>query len=418
MLAAASLILIVSYIFIVWDKFPKATIAVMGAALMMLVLRLPEKQAFAHIDFGVIILLVSMMIIVNITARSGVFKWLTFEMLKLTGGNPKLILFSIGLFTALFSMFLNNVTTVVLVLPVIFLMSKELEIDPVPFLITAIFASNIGGTATLIGDPPNIIIGSAAGLTFMDFIRELSLIILLIFVVSSLLMMFLFRKSLVFTQVQRDKIRTINNKETITDNVLMIRSTVVLILVILGFILYDIIHVEAYLVALTGAAFLMFFEKSRDAIHEVEWVTIFFFIGLFLIVGGFAEAGGIKFIAHELIKLTGGSQKIAAMLILWASGFFSAVIDNIPFTATMVPMINELKSVMDVYPLWWALSLGACLGGNATAVGAAANVIIIEAAEAAGYRISFLRFMKYGVLITLVSLVISSIYIYLRFLMH
>ncbi len=416
MLIFSSIILIATYILIVWDRLPKATIAMTGAAIMLLFQHMPEKVAFSHIDFSVIILLVSMMIIVNIAARSGVFKWTAFEMLKYTKGNPKLIMLSIGLFMALFSAFLDNVTTVVLILPVIFVISQELEIDPVPFLITAILASNIGGTATLIGDPPNIMIGSAAGLSFMDFLRELAPVIIIIFIVSMPLLLFLFRKSLVFTQSQMDKIKEIDNKATITDKVLMIRSTIVLGFVILGFILHDFIHVDAYIVALLGASFLMLFETSKDVIHEVEWTTIFFFIGLFLIVGGFAEAGGIKILAHQIINITGGEQKIAAMLILWTSGFFSAIIDNIPYTATMVPIIQELKPVMDIYPLWWALSLGACLGGNATIVGAAANVIVIEAAYSKGYKISFIRFMKYGMFITLISLIISSIYIYLKFL--
>jgi len=416
MLIISSIILLVSYILIVWDRLPKATIAMMGAAIMLIFQHAPAEKVFSHVDFGVIILLASMMMIVNITARSGVFKWLGFQMLKMSGGNPKLILVYIGMFTAFFSAFLDNVTTVVLILPVIFAISRQLKLDPIPFLITIIMASNIGGTATLIGDPPNIIIGSAAGLSFMDFLRELTPVILIIFIVSMGFLLLLFKKNLVLSKEQIFNIEKIETKGIITDKPLLVRSTIVLGFVIIGFILHDMIHIDAYVIALTGASFLMFFESPKDVIHEVEWTTIFFFVGLFLIIGGFAEAGGIKILAGKLIDITGGDKKTTAMLIIWASGFFSAIIDNIPYTATMVPMIKELSSVMNVYPLWWALSLGACLGGNATIVGAAANVIVIEAAESEGYKISFLRFLKYGLLITIISLLISSVYIYFRYL--
>jgi Na+/H+ antiporter NhaD/arsenite permease-like protein len=417
MLLITSLILIISFIFIAWEKFPKVTVAMFGASLMLLITRSSSKTVFSHVDFGVIFLLVSMMIIVHITARSGVFKWVAFEMLKHTKGNPKLILIVIGTFTAIFSAFLDNVTTVVLVIPVILAMSKHLKIDPIPFFITAILASNIGGTATLIGDPPNIIIGSAAGLSFIDFIKELTGIITIIFIVSMMLLVYLFRDSLNFSEEYAQKIDLLDNRNTIKDKKLMIRSTSVLALVILGFVLHGFLHIDAYVIALLGASFLLLFETPKQIIHEVEWTTIFFFIGLFLIIGGFSEAGGIKLLSEQILNITGGDQKYTAMILLWASGFFSAIIDNIPYTATMVPMINELKSAMDVYPLWWSLSLGACLGGNATIIGAAANVIIVEAAAATGHKISFIKFFKYGILITLVSLVMSSIYLYLRFFM-
>jgi Na+/H+ antiporter NhaD/arsenite permease-like protein len=416
MLIISSLILIISYIFIAQEKLPKVTVAMLGAATMLLIQRVPAKTVFSHVDFSVIFLLISMMIVVHITARSGVFKWIAFEMIKKTQGNPKWILLSIGLFTALFSAFLDNVTTVVLILPVIFAICKKMELNPIPFLITTILTSNIGGAATLIGDPPNIIIGSAAGLSFMDFIRELSFVIILIFTVSIPILITMFKKDLIYTPKHREIINEIDNKGTIKDKKLMIRSTAVLGLVILGFILHDIIHVDAYVIATLGASILMLFESPKQVIHEVEWSTIFFFVALFLIVGGFAEAGGIEYLANLMLKLTGGNPKITTMVILWASGFFSAIVDNIPFTATMVPMIHSLKTSMDVYPLWWALSLGACLGGNATIIGAAANVIVVEAANARGYKISFLNFMKYGIIITIISLIISSIYLYYRFL--
>lgn len=415
MLIAASIILVVSYLLIAWEKIPKVTIAILGAAIMLILEHAPAEKVFSHVDFSVIFLLVSMMIIVHITARSGIFKWLALEMVKKTKGNLKLIMVSLAFFTAFFSAFLDNVTTVVLILPVIFNVTRSLKVDPVPYLITIILASNIGGAATLIGDPPNIIIGNAAGLSFMDFVRELTFVISIIFVVSMGVILFMFRKSLSPIEGVAEKIKSIDNSKTIKDKTHMIRSVAVLTLVIIGFLLHEVLHIDAYIIALLGAGILMLFETPKQIIQEVEWTTIFFFIGLFLIVGGFAEAGGIKLLADNVLKLTAGDQKLTSILILWASGILSAIVDNIPYTATVVPMINELKASMDVHPLWWALSLGACLGGNATIIGAAANVIVIETAHAAGYKISFLKFFKYGLVITLISLLISNVFLYLRF---
>ncbi len=415
MLVFSSLILITAFILIAWEKIPKVTTALIGSALMLVMEKGPQEKIFSHIDFSVIFLLVSMMIIVTITARTGVFKKIAFEMIKLTKGNPKLILLSVALFTAFFSAFLDNVTTVFLILPVIFSIASELDIDPIPYLITIILSSNIGGTATLIGDPPNIIIGSAAGLSFLDFVRELTLIVVLIFVVSMFLLLFLFRRELKCTPAIEDKLQNVDNKNLIKDKKSMIRSVVVLALVILGFLTHDITKIDAYIISMLGAGVLLLFDTPSQIIQEVEWTTIFFFIGLFLIVGGFAEAGGIKLLSEKMLSLTGGSSEIAAYMILWMSGIFSAVIDNIPYTATMVPLIKELSATMNVYPLWWSLALGACLGGNATIIGAAANVIVIDSSRAFGYNISFMKFFKYGVLVTAVSLIMSSAYLYFRF---
>lgn len=415
MLTIASIILIISYILIAWERIPKVTIAIIGASIMLIVQKASPEKVFEHVDFGVIFLLVSMMIIVHITARSGIFKWLALEMVKSTGGNLKLILVYLSLFTAFFSAFLDNVTTVVLVLPVIWSVCKTLDIDPIPYLIAIILASNIGGTATLIGDPPNIIIGNAAGLSFMDFVKELTIPVIVIFAISMCLLLLMFRKELSISDGFAEKIAAIDNSHTITNKKHMLRSVSILMAVIIGFLLHDVIHVDAYIIAMLGAGIIMLFETPRQIIHEVEWTTIFFFIGLFLIVGGFAEAGGIKLLADGVLKLTSGDMKLTTVLVLWTSGVFSAIVDNIPYTTTMVPMIQQLKGVMHVYPLWWALSLGACLGGNATVIGAAANVIVMEAAHAKGFNISFWKFFKYGLAVTVASLVISNIYLYLRF---
>jgi len=412
----AGIILTIVYIFIASEKIPKVTIAMLGAALTLVLGIVPAHNAFEHVDFGVIVLLISMMIIVHIASRSGVFTWIAFELLKFTKGKPLSVLMALALFTAIASAFLDNVTTVVLILPVTFVIAREMKIDPIPLLITEILASNIGGTATLIGDPPNIIIGSAAGLTFNDFIIELTPIVIPIFIICMAVIAFMFRNDLKTTPERMAHVANIDNSKTITDRPLMIRSMTLLGFVILGFILHSALHLEAYMIALLGASILLLFEKPKDVLHDVEWTTIFFFVGLFIIIGGLVETGGIKFLADQLLTITHGDLTITTISIIWLSGILSAIVDNIPYTVTMVPLIQELHTAMDLTPLWWALSLGACLGGNATIIGAAANVIVSESAYAAGHPISFFRYLKYGALVTFISLVLSTIYVYFKYL--
>lgn len=422
-------LLILAYIFIALEKIPKMTIALLGAAITI-ILGLVSQAKTIHgainpdyfinfIDFNVIFLLVAMMIIVLITTKSGVFSWIANELLKFTKGHPVKVLFTLGIFTAVTSAFLDNVTTVILIMPITFAIAKKLEVDPVPYLLTEIFASNIGGTATLIGDPPNIIIGSAGGLTFMDFIKELTPVVAIILLVVVALLSLLFRNKLKATAEKMKEVAMIDNSNTITNKNLMLRSTIVLALVILGFMLHDVIHVETCVVAMLGASFLLIFEKPNDILKDVEWNTIFFFIGLFIIIGGLEASGGIKLMAEWILKVTQGSQTATSMIILWASGIISGIIDNIPYTATMAPMLVEIQRTMGeayTFPLWWALSLGACLGGNMTIIGAAANVIVSENANKEGHPISFMRFLKYGVVVVAISLIISTLYIYLRYL--
>ena len=424
---ASAIILVVAYIFIAWEKISKVTVALLGASLtLFLGLLSSDKKPddlvhyFAnYIDFNVIFLLVSMMIIVHISASSGVFRWLANEILKLTKGKPKLVLFALAVFTAVASAFLDNVTTVILVMPVTFAACKKLDVNPIPFLITEILCSNIGGTSTLIGDPPNIIIGSAAGFSFMDFVKELTGIVVAIMLVAIAIMIFVFRKQLKSTPEKMAEVAQIDNSNSITSKTLAIRSVIVLALVILGFVTHDITHIPTYLVAMMGASFLLIFEKPHKILMDVEWNTIFFFIGLFIIIGGLEASGGIDLMAKWLLDVADGSKEIMAMIILWASGILSGIIDNIPYTATMAPMLATIQTIEGAeytHPLWWCLALGACLGGNMTIIGAAANVIVCETANKDGFKISFMEYLKYGVTITLVSLLMSTIYIYLRFL--
>ncbi len=423
----SAIVLILAYVFIALEKIPKVTIALLGAAVVVfsgLVSQekiaetgLNEFYFINFVDFNVIFLLVSMMIIVNITTRCGVFKWVAIELLKMTKGKPLMVLITLAFLTAILSAFLDNVTTVILIMPITFVVAKQLDINPVPLLITEIFASNIGGTATLIGDPPNIIIGSAAGFSFMDFIKELTIICLIIMAAVVAFLYLCFRKQLVTTEEKMASIQEIDNSKTITDYPLLKRSMLVLGLVILGFLTHDITHIATCIIAFIGASILLLFENPEETFKEVEWNTIFFFIGLFIIIGGFEAAGGIKLMADWLLKVTAGSQQIASYVILWASGILSGIIDNIPYTATMAPMIHEIeleKGREFVLPMWWCLALGACLGGNLTIIGAAANVIVSENSAKHGHVIKFLEFMKYGVIVVFISLALSSIYIWIR----
>lgn len=425
----SALLLIISYIFIATEKIPKVTVALLGASITVLLGLVSQTKTIGEainphyfvnfIDFNVIFLLVSMMIIVNITTRSGVFSWLANELLKVTKGNPILIMISLGLFTAIVSAFLDNVTTVILIMPVTFFAAKKLDINPIPLLLTEIFASNIGGTATLIGDPPNIIIGSAGNLTFNDFLVNLSPVVAVILILTIGFLAFIFRKQLKTTQEKMLEVTKIDNSKTITNKNLMIRSLVVLAFVILGFVTHDITHIETCISAMFGASILLLFEKPTDILKDVEWNTIFFFIGLFIIIGGVEASGGIKLMAQWILDVTQGSRELTSMLILWASGIISGVIDNIPYTATMAPMLVEIEKTMGAdytVPLWWCLSLGACLGGNMTIIGAAANVIVSENAHKEGHPIFFMKFLKYGVAVVFISLTISTIYVYFRYL--
>ena len=425
----SAILLILAYIFIATEKIPKVTIALLGGAITIILGLVSQSKMIDgnvnplyfvnFVDFNVIFLLVSMMIIVSITTRSGVFSWLANELLKLTKGHPISVLVVLGLFTAVVSAFLDNVTTVILIMPITFSIAKKLDINPIPFLLTEIVASNIGGTATLIGDPPNIIIGSAAGFAFMDFIKELTGIVAVILIAVISMLAFCFRKSLKSDPEKMNEITKIDNSNTITDKNLMTRSLIVLSLVIIGFVLHDMTHIETCIVAMLGASILLLFEKPTEILRDVEWNTIFFFIGLFIIIGGLEASGGIKLMAEWVLTVTKGSESATAMIILWASGIISGVIDNIPYTATMAPMIAEIQKVMGqsyAYPLWWCLSLGACLGGNMTIIGAAANVIVSENAAKEGHPISFMGFLKYGIPIVFISLAISTAYIYIRFL--
>ncbi|MBS4212302.1 MULTISPECIES: SLC13 family permease [Neobacillus] len=415
-------VFLVIYAFIVTEKIHRTIIAMIGGILMVVLGIVGQEEALHHIDFNTIGLLTGMMIIVTITAETGLFKYLAIWSAKKAGADPLKTLIMFGIITAVVSAFLDNVTTVLLMVPVTFSITRQLQVNPIPFLITQILASNIGGTATLIGDPPNIMLGSAVKeLTFMEFIYNLSAISFLILFVNIAILAFIYRKQLKTSTELKANVMDLDEKEEITDKVLLTKSLTVIGLTILGFFLHQLLHIESATVALAGAFLLLLLtgEKYLDkALEKVEWTTIFFFIGLFVLVSGLVETGVISLLADKAVHLTGGNVTSTSLLILWVSAIASAFIDNIPFVATMIPMIKDMGDlgIQNLEPLWWSLALGACLGGNGTLIGASANVIVAGLAAKEGHHISFGKFLLIAFPLMILSIMICTVYIYLRYL--
>ncbi|WP_136608115.1 ArsB/NhaD family transporter [Paenibacillus dokdonensis] len=416
-------IFLIAYALIISEKIHRTIVAMIGGALMVILGIVSQETAIHHIDFNTLGLLIGMMIIVNITAETGLFKFVAIWAAKKAKGRPLAILLVLMLLTAVGSAFLDNVTTVLLMVPVTFSITRQLRVNPIPFLITQIIASNVGGTATLIGDPPNIMIGSAVKeLTFMAFIQNLMPIALVILALLIPIFIFLFRKQIKTTPELMQSIMDLDEKELLTDKKLLTKCLTVLGLTIFGFFIHQLVHIESATVALAGAFLLLLLTGEHmleEAFAKVEWPTIFFFIGLFILVGGLIETGVIATLAEKAVALTGGNVTSTSMLILWLSAIASAFIDNIPFVATMIPMIQDMGSmgVSNLEPLWWSLALGACLGGNGTLIGASANLIVAGMAAKEGYSLKFTTFMKYGFPIMILSVILASGYVYLRYLM-
>jgi Na+/H+ antiporter NhaD/arsenite permease-like protein len=423
-LALASLIFSITYLLIVSERIHK-TVAALGGGLAMIVFRvLNQEEAFAAIDFNVIFLLVGMMIIANVLSKTGAFQWLAIRSAKLAKGSPILILLFMAVITAVASAFLDNVTTVVLMAPLAIFVASILELHPVPFLLTIIMASNIGGTATLIGDPPNILIGSDANLSFMDFIVHLAPIVVVILGAYSFMIFVLFGRQLQTSPELRQRIMELDESEVLTDRSLLRKSLVILFLVAIGFLVHGSLHYEAATVALAGATALLLIGRQhpREALLDVEWSTIFFFVGLFMVVAGVDQAGLLADIGQRMTDASGNNLSAATMLTLWPGAILSGVVDNIPFTAAMIPVVDKVSQELQVAssgsnPLWWALALGAGLGGNFTVVAASANVYVIGVADRAGYKVTFFQFLRYGLLVSLVSLVMATVYLWLRYLL-
>lgn len=418
----AIIIFLIAYAFIISEKIHRTIIAMIGGLLVVGAGIVDQETALHHIDFNTLGLLIGMMIIVSITADTGLFKFIAVWAAKKAKGKPVAIMIVLALITAFGSAFLDNVTTILLMVPVTFSITRQLKVTPIPFLITQVIASNVGGTATLIGDPPNIMIGSAVKeLTFAAFISNLTPIVVIIMAVYIPLFALLFRKKIQSTPERIKSIMELELSGIIHDSKLLIKCLVVLGLTILTFFLHQLIHVESAAVALAGAFLLLLItgeHRMEEAFSKVEWTTIFFFVGLFVLVSGLVETGVIADLAAKAIEVTDGDPVATSMLILWFSAIASAFLDNIPFVATMIPMIQEMGNMgmTNLEPLWWSLALGACLGGNGTLIGASANLIAAGLSAKEGYPIRFVSYLKIAFPLMLLSIILSSGYIYLRYL--
>jgi Na+/H+ antiporter NhaD/arsenite permease-like protein len=408
-----------TYLLIATERIHKTLAALAGGVLMVLLGIVSQEQAFDEIDFNVIFLLAGMMILAGIIRKTGVFGWLAVRAARVAGGDPYRILVVLSLITAVASAFLDNVTTVVLVGPITLFLAARLGMNPFPFLVSEILASNIGGAATLIGDPPNILIGSAAGLDFGEFLvvmAPLSIILLGIYLVAA---RWLFRDLLEADPALRASFLELDERAMITHPGLLRRSLAVLGLTLVGFLLHGTLHLEPATIALAGAVVLMIIarESPDEVLREVEWPTLFFFIGLFMLVAGVIEIGLIEAVASAITQVTGGALSATSLLMLWISGVLSAIVDNIPYTATMIPVVAQLSEGQPNDALWWALAMGADLGGNATLIGASANVILAGMAEREGHPITFGQFLRFGLPVTFGTMLIATLYLWLRFLL-
>lgn len=425
-------ILIVSYIILFTEKLNRAVVALMGAGVMIFTGILTQETAIEGIDFNTLALLSGMMIIVGISEKSGMFQFVAVWAAKKVRANPRGLLIVLAIVTAVFSALLDNVTTVLLVVPVTFQITRKLKINPYPFLVLEIFASNIGGTATLIGDPPNILIGSALNLSFMDFVNELTPVVLVTMIVLIFAFDQIWGKKMVTTEKNKQAVMKISAIDCITDWKLLYKSLFVLFAVIGGFMSAEHFHIANGTIALFGASVLLLLytlgnshedrdHKIEEAFNLVDWTTIFFFAGLFAIVYGLEEAGVLEVLGQKFVILTDGSIEKAAMLVVWISAFVSSAIDNIPFVATMIPLIQSMEPSMGgreaMMPVWWALSLGACFGGNGSLIAASANVIVAGMATREGHPISFLRFLIWSIPTMIVSVAIATVYLHIRHFM-
>ena len=403
---------------IISEKVNSAAAALAGAMALVVTGVMSAHKALSYIDFNTIGLLVGMMVLVAIIRQSGLFEYVAIKAAKMVHGDPWKIMIAFILLTAVLSGILDNVTTVLLVGPMTIAIAKMLEINPVPFLMTQILASNVGGTATLIGDPPNIMIGSAANLSFMDFLKNTGVAVVLVIVFMIVMMRFVYKKEIEVEGLDTSKIMNLDPDKSITDKPLLIKGVVVIILVILGFIFHDQIGMETSVIALTAAAVMLIIGGVNvdNAIQDVEWTTIAFFMALFVVVGGLTETGVIKQVAAVIIERTAGHPVMMMLILLWASALLSSFLNNIPFIATLIPLVLALKADgMDAEPLWWAISLGACLGGNGTMIGASANVVLSDISTKHGYPITFKSYLRVGMTFMLGSVFISMVFLLVKY---
>ena len=424
MTTVAVVIFIAAYALIISEKVHRTIVGIFGAMLMIIAGIISQETAIHHIDFNTLGLLMGMMIIVNITSETGLFNFLAIWAAKKVKAQPIKLLVALSALTAVCSGLLDNVTTVLLTVPVTFNIAAQLKVDVKPFLMAQIISSNIGGTATLVGDPPNIMIGSAVGLSFMDFIYNLTLPAVIIFVVTIGIMLIMYGSKLHTQPELQDKVMRLDEYSQITDPLLLKKCLFVLLITMSMFVMHSALHLETATAALSGAGLLLLItythneEKIAKVLSKIEWLAIFFFAGLFVLVGALVETGVIKMLAEEAIKITEGDVFWTAVIILWMSALASAFIDNIPFVATMIPLIKDMgeMGLANLEPMWWSLALGACLGGNGTLIGASANVVVASMAAQRGKPISFISFMKTAFPLMILSIIISMAYVWIRYL--
>ena len=417
----AIVIFVAAYALIISEKVHRTIVGIFGAMLMILFGIISQETAIHHIDFNTLGLLMGMMIIVNITSETGLFNFLAIWAAKKVKAKPVALLVALSIITAVCSALLDNVTTVLLTVPITFSITSQLKVDVKPYLMAQIISSNIGGTATLIGDPPNIMIGSAVGLSFMDFIQNMTLVSVVIFIVVQGVLVALYGSKLKTTPELQDKVMRLNAKSQIADKALLKKCLAVIFITITLFTLHGALGLETATAALTGAGLLLLITYTRNeamiakVLSKVEWLAIFFFAGLFVLVGALVETGVIKAMAAEALALTNGNVPMTAMLILWMSAIASAFIDNIPFVATLIPLIQDMgqMGLSNLEPMWWSLALGACLGGNGTLIGASANVVVASLAAQHGKQISFIGFMKVAFPVMILTIIMANIYIWI-----
>lgn len=403
---------------IVSEKLHRAACALIGAVLLILIGILEPVEALGFIDFNTIGVLLGMMMFVSVVKNSGIFEYLAVKSAKIAKGDPWKIMVYFMLITAVLSALLDNVTTVLLIGPMTFSICKALELNPVPYLMTQIIASNVGGTATLIGDPPNIMIGSAADIPFISFVMYDGPIVVIVMVATILAFKFMYKKGLSVTPEKMELIMQMDEKKEIRDQALFIKSIVMIFVVALAFILHDTLELKTSIIALSCAALMILIGKQdvEETVHDVEWPTIIFFAFLFVVVGGLEKVGLIHQIAEIMIETTGTRYVVLMIVILWVSAICSAILDNIPFVATMIPLIMTMQAEgIDVWPLWWALSIGACFGGNGTIIGASANVVLTGIANRKGYPITFIDFLKVGAPMMFMSIIFATVYLLVLF---
>ena len=412
----AIVIFLIVIICIITEKINRTIVAIGGAMLMVLIGIIPSEKVVGYIDFNTIGVLIGMMTVVSIVKNSGLFEYLAILTAKKAKGDAWKILISFAFITAGLSAILDNVTTVLLIGPMTLVITGTLQLNPIPFLITEILASNIGGTSTLIGDPPNIMIGSAAKLGFVDFLVNLGPIVIIILIITVAILYKIYAKQLVVDEKYKKEILALDEIKAIKDKTLLVKSLVVMALILIGFIGHEQIGVSSSIIALSAAVLLLLISKEdvEEILSSIEWPTIGFFIGLFILVGGLEEVGLIHAMAEKLINLTSGYPVVTMILLLWISAIVSSFLDNIPFVATLIPLVLELgQNGMNITPLWWAVSLGACLGGNGTLIGASANVVLAGIAERNGYKLTFGKYMKIGFPLMILSIILSTGYLLL-----